>query len=1140
MVTQSAIEELLLNLAQAGVALWVEAGRLRSRAAEGVITPVWREQIRLYRDDIITILQQAEVNPRTLPRKLTVRPARPPLSFAQQRLWFLHELGSGAAYNMPAALVIEGKLDVAALQQTLSEIVRRHESLRTTFAIHEGTPYQVIQPPSAFILPVIDLQRLASEPQNNEVKQRLAAESQQSFDLTQDLMVRGQLLQLAEERFVLLLTMHHIAADGWSIGVLVRELTALYAAFRQGQPSPLPPLAIQYADFAVWQRDYLQGDIQQRQLTYWRTQLADAPALLQLPTDRPRPAQQSFHGAGVVVEISADLTQKLRRLSQEQGTTLYMTLLTAFHILLARYTGQADVVVGSPIANRHHQELEPLIGFFVNTLALRCDLRDNPSFLALLAQVKTATQAAYDHQDLPFERLVEELAPDRNLAHNPLVQVAFALQNAPMDALTLSGVCVTLAPDESKTTRLDLELHLWEVNETLSGTCVYATALFEQATIERMMGHFQTLLANIVANPHMPISDLPLLTATERHQLLVEWNNTATDYPKDKTIHQLFEAQVARTPDAIALVMAGEEKQTLTYRDLNQRANQLAHYLQSLGVGPEVLVGICVERSLEMIVGLLAILKAGGAYVPLDPAYPQERLAFILQDAAMPVLLTQAHLQTKLPDTTAQAVCLDSEWSQIARTSTAAPSQQTHADNLAYVIYTSGSTGHPKGVLVAHRGLCNLAQAQIRTFAVARGHRILQVASLNFDASISEIVMALGAGATLVIAPSEALLPGLSLTQTLQQQTITHVTLVPTALALLEPAALPQLQTLIVAGEALPATLAARWREGRRLFNAYGPTESTVCATIMSCAGWQTLAQSPPIGRPIDNLQVYLLDAHRQPVPIGVAGELHIAGVGLARGYLNRPDLTTEKFIANPFGTGKLYKTGDLARWLADGNLEFLGRIDHQVKLRGFRIELGEIEAILNQHPAVQEAVVIACEDRPGDKRLVAYVVQSGNEAGLQGEAVVPATLRCALQEQLPAYMIPSTFVVLEALPLTPNGKVDRKALPAPDSAALSAQIEFVPPNTPTEIVLAGIWSEVLGIQQVGIHDSFFERGGHSLLATQIVSRIRQATAVDLPLRQLFEIPTIAGLADYVDTVQLLQSQQPATETRFSYIEGRL
>ena len=651
------------------------------------------------------------------------------LSYAQQRLLFLDQLESGVAYNIPLALEVAGKLDVAALQQSLCEIMKRHESLRTSFAVQqgdtkEGVPQQVIHPARPFDLPVVDLRSLPQATQTNEVKRLTQAEALRPFDLSQDLMLRAQLLQRAAEDFVLLLTMHHIALDDWSLGVLVRELATLYAGYTQGQPSSLPELPIQYADFAAWQRHYLQGEVLERQLTWWQAQLADAPDLLQLPSDRPRPAQQSFRGAAVAVQIEAGLTQQLRQLSRTQGCTLYMTLLAAFQVLLHRYTGQAQIVVGSPIANRNHHELEGLIGFFVNTMALRTNLTGQPTFLEVLAQVQTTTQAAYDHQDLPFERLVEELQPERNLAYNPLVQVMFALQNAPMGAFTLPGVQVIPAAFEVKTTRFDLEMHCWEVGDSLNGYCIFATDLFDAATIERLLGHFQTLLQGIVAHPEQCIHSLPLLTPTERQQLLVTWNNTTTDYPKDKCIHHLFEEQAQRTPDAVAVVMAkGEEikglgdweidhrlvqspnlsiSQSLTYAELNARANQLAHHLQSLGVGAETRVGLCVERSIEMVVGLLAILKAGGAYVPLDPTYPKARLDFMLQDAQIAVLLTQHHLVEHLPMTCLSVVCLDRDWATIAQSPTHTPNATTTAESLAYVIYTSGSTGQPKGVMIQH------------------------------------------------------------------------------------------------------------------------------------------------------------------------------------------------------------------------------------------------------------------------------------------------------------------------------------------------------------------------------------------------------------------------------------------------------
>ncbi|MCX6047110.1 MAG: amino acid adenylation domain-containing protein [Chloroflexi bacterium] len=1149
------LNQLLSTLQSLGVELATEGDQLRVAAPPGVMTPELRGQLRTYKPEIIEFLKR--VHNQETQTFITPTPRNAPLllSYAQQRLWFLAKLGDDATYNMPLVLEIEGQLVVAILQQTLSEIVRRHESLRTGFVMQADAPYQLIQPPLAVALPVIDLRDMAGDAQRNQVKRLSEDEAQRPFDLTHDLMLRAQVLQLAEERFVVLLTIHHIAADGWSVRVLLRELVALYTSYTQGQPSPLPELPIQYADFAAWQRAYLQGAVLERQLRWWKEHLADAPDLLQLPSDRPRPAQQSFRGGAVSLQIEAGLTQQLRQLSHAQGGTLYMTLLAAFQLLLHRYTGQAQIVVGSPIANRNDQALEGLIGFLVNTLALCSDLTGNPTFLDLLAQVQQTTQAAYEHQDLPFERLVEELRPERNLTYNPLVQVVFVLQNMPTGAFMLPGLRVTPAMIEVKTTRSDLELHLWETDDHLDGVCIYATDLFDATTIARLIDNFQSLLRGIADNPGQPIQSLPLLTPNERHQLLVEWaaGDASGEPGEPHYFHHLFETQAVRRPNAVAAIMAGAgvKNQLLTYAELNARANQLAHHLQSLDgaeIRAETVVGICVERSLAMVVGLLGIFKAGGAYLPLDPTYPPDRFAFMLQDAAPRVIVTQAKYRALFPPTV-QLICLDSDGGLIATQPVHNPCTAVTADHLAYLIYTSGSTGQAKGVLLAHGGLYNLARAQIDAFGIQPGHRVLQVASLNFDASISEIVMTLGAGATLVLAPADELLPGPPLAQTLQQQAITHVTLVPTALTLLEPETLPQLATVIAVGEACPAALGERWAQGRHFFNAYGPTEITVCATIMDGDQWHHRQQSPPIGRPMANTQVYLLDQCHQPVPIGVAGEIYIGGVGVARGYLNRPELTMEKFMPNPFGAGRLYKTGDLARWLADGNLEFLGRIDQQVKLRGFRIELGEIEAVLNQHPAVQEAVVIAHTGTPEaggpGTRLIAYIVaeetrrQGDRETGGVDPAISPtlpislspclpispSDLRSYLQTKLPDYMVPSAFMVLEALPLTPNGKVDRHALPAPVESNLASAQAYVAPRTATEVQLAAIWSAVLAIEQVGIHDNFFERGGHSLLTVQLMQRIQTHFATAIPLQRLFAEPTIAGLAAQIDAERLAAEQ---------------
>ncbi len=912
-------------------------------------------------------LQKKEISPKSRESGLF------PLSFAQQRLWFLDQLMPGNPfYNIPFALRLVGRLDVLALERSLNEIIRRHETLRTCFQTIDAKPTQLIASTFELTLATIDLQDLPQGKRLDEVRKLASIEASRPFDLTQLPLLRVTLLCLTPTEHVLLFVMHHIISDGWSIGVFNRELAVLYEAFVAGKPSPLPELSIQYADFAVWQRQWLQEQTQIQQLRYWQQQLADI-TVLQLPTDYPRPAVQSFAGATQILKLPQNLKQALIKLSQQHEVTLFMTMLAAFKVLLHRYTGQTDIVVGSPIANRNRSEIEGLIGFFVNSLVLRTNLEGNPSFSDLLTRVREVALGAYAHQDLPFEKLVEELQPERNLSQNQLFQVVFAVQNAPMEELQLKDLQLSRLEFEYKTTRFDLEWHIWEHSQGLEVMVAYATDLFAPETVERMVGHFQTLLEGIVTNPIGQISQLPLLTEPERQQLLLEWNDTTVDYPIDKCIHQLFEEQAQRTPDAVAVVY---ENQQLTYDELNCRANQLAHYLRSLGVGPEVLVGICVQRSLEMVVGLLGILKAGGAYVPLDPEYPTSRLSFMLEDATVGVLLTQQHLVQKLPEYGAQRVFLDEVWEQIAQNYQDNPISGVRAFHLANVIYTSGSTGAPKGVMVTHTGLCNLAQAQIQAFGLHNLSRILQFASLSFDASIWEVVMAVGSGATLYLGTKDSLLPGMPLIQLLRDYCITHITLPPSALSVLPVEELPTLQTMIVAGEACSAELIRQWAAGRNFFNAYGPTEATVCATVAKCTDGDKKAS---IGRPIANTQIYILDSHLQPVPIGVPGELHISGAGLARGYLNRPQLTTEKFIPNPFSTdghSRLYKTGDLARYLPNGNIEYLGRIDNQVKVRGFRIELGEIEAILSQHPLVQEGIVVARVDNTtGDKQLVAYLV---------------------------------------------------------------------------------------------------------------------------------------------------------------------
>jgi amino acid adenylation domain-containing protein len=1030
-----------------------------------------------------------------------------PLSFAQSRLWFLNQLeGGSATYNMPEPLQLIGDLDIAALELAVEQILQRHEVLRTSFQTIEGEPVQVISTSFLIAIPFVDLQHLSGAAQSSRLQELAIEESQQPFDLGVAPLLRVTLVRLGLESHVLLVTMHHIISDGWSMGIFVDELSALYRAICTETPAKLPGLPIQFADFAQWQRQWLTGDVLQKQVDYWKQELATAPPLLELPTDRPRPSMQTFNGDTTSFYLDRELTQRLKLVSQGAGATLFMTLLAAFATLLSRYSRQEDIVIGSPIANRNHSGIESLIGFFVNTLVLHTKLDGDPTFSELLDRVKETTLGAYEHQDLPFEKLVEELQPARSLSYTPLFQVMFVLQNAPLSKLELPDLTISPFKLAQVTARFDLTLQMEETAAGLTGELIYNRDLFDATTIDRMATHLQILLAGIVANPHQQVAKLPLISTAEQQQLLVDWNDTQAEYPQDQCIHQLFEAQVERTPDAIAVQF---EDAKLTYRELNDRSNQLAGYLQKLGVKPEVLVGICVERSLEMIVGLLGILKAGGAYVPLDPVYPQDRLSFMLSDSQVAVLLTQEKLLPILPTNNLPTIRLDADWEDIVESnSNPHHSQLPTPNSLAYVIYTSGSTGKPKGVLVQHQGLSNLALAQIRVFDVHSDSRVLQFASFSFDASISEVVMSLCAGATLYLGARDALIPGAGLMKLLLDRQISHVTLSPSALAAMPSGAYPNLRTIIVAGEACPPDLVAQWAIDRRFINGYGPTESTICATTAICGKSNT---APPIGRPIDNLQVYILDRHLQPVPIGVAGELHIGGVGLARGYLNRPELTAEKFIPNPFNqdySGRLYKTGDLVRYLPDGNIEFLGRIDQQVKIRGFRIELGEIEAVLSLHPQVREAVVVVRVE-PAGKRLVAYIVPKSG-------SILTSELRSFLGDKLAEFMVPSAFVMLESLPLTPNGKIDRQQLAMLEQAHSELDGMIVAPRTPVEEVLAGIWAEVLGLEQVGIHHNFFELGGHSLLATQVISRIHDSLGVDLPLRTLFERQTIADLGEVV------------------------
>ncbi|HEX3552498.1 MAG TPA: amino acid adenylation domain-containing protein, partial [Thermoanaerobaculia bacterium] len=1011
-----------------------------------------------------------------------------PLSFAQERLWILDRMNPGSpVYNISAGMRLLGRLDVPAVAQSLTEIVRRHAVLRSVFTTSGGEPAQVPQPAAAVPLPVLDLAGLPDAEREAEARRLAQVLARQPFDLEHDLMLRVALVRLGEEEHGAFFGMHHVASDGWSMGVLIHEVSALYSAFSQRQPSPLPELPIQYVDYARWQREWLTGEVLSAQLAYWRQALAGITTL-QLPTDRPRPWVQTFRGATRSFSVDGTTAGALKVLGQRGGGTSYMSLLAVFAALLQRYSGQEDVAVGSPTANRPRPELESLIGFFVNTLVLRTDLSGAPSFETLLGRVRAAALGAYAHQDVPFEKVVFELQPERNLSTSPLFQVMFALQNARAGGLTLPGLTLKPLSAEGTTAKFDLSLAVAESGGGFAGDIEYNTDLFDRSTIERLLGHFRKLLEGVVAEPGRSLAELPLMPAAERDQILVEWNATSREVPAG-CIHERIAVQAARSPGAVAVACGGE---SLTYGELDRRANGLAHRLRRLGVGPEVRVGIALERSLEMVVGILAVLKAGGAYVPLDPSYPAERLAFMQEDAGISVLLSQETLPEEAESATP-------------------PASGACAQNVAYVLYTSGSTGRPKGVQVPHGALMNLLLAMAEMLEVTAGDTLLAIASLSFDIAGLELYLPLLAGGRVVVASREDAIDGRRLQTLIAESGATVLQATPATWRLLLESGWQGGEGLrgLSGGEALSPVLAASLLpKVASLWNGYGPTETTIYSTAQEITGAGPIL----IGRPIANTEAYVVDDRGHLVPAGVPGELLLGGVGLARGYLGRPDLTGERFVPDPFGAAgsRLYRTGDLARFRADGRLEYLGRIDHQVKVRGFRIELGEVEAALARHPEVAAAVVVAREESSADRRLVAYVVPR------QAGADLSAGLRTWVRQSLPEYMVPSSWVSLAELPLTPSGKVDRKALPAPASGAGGAMAL----RTPTEEMLAGIWARVLGRETVGADDHFFNLGGHSLLATQVVSRVREAFGVELPLRRIFETPTLAGLARDLDALR--------------------
>jgi amino acid adenylation domain-containing protein len=1045
------------------------------------------------------------------------------LSIFQEQIWLDEQITPGrSVYNVPIAIHLQGTLDVDILELSLNEIARRHEILRATFPTVSHRPVQVVRDDAA-TLSIVEVTDGSPSDRLERVKSACEEEARRPFDLPRGPIIRLILYRLSPIEHVLLVVVHHLAFDGWSIGLFVQELASLYSAYWGGQPSPLPDLPIRYADFARDQRLRLSGAVLDGLVAFWRGYLEGAPPHLALPFDHPPSSGRTYRGARHPLELDEELTAALKSFSQAEGVTVFMTLLATLATLVYRYTGQADVVIGTPIAQRRSPKTRALFGDFANTVVMRTDVSGGPSFRELIARSRRSAMDAYAHQELPYNMLVSALNPERDPSGSSLVQVMLSLQNTPLPAVEMAGLSTEII--QTCTGRAlcterawyDLTVELLEQPGRLIGWLEYDRDLFDAATIARMAGHFERLLEAAVAEPDRSVAELPLLTEDERRQVVETWNDTRVDYPLDTCLHELCEAQVERTPDAIALVF---EHEALSYCELNARANRLAHSLQSLGVGPDTLVGLCLERSVEMVVGLLAVLKAGGAYVPLDPEYPSERLEFMMADCDAPVLLTQRRYASRLAASRRALICLDEVGRELTEAPAANPMRTVGPENLAYVIYTSGSTGRPKGAMNTHRGIVNRLLWMQDAYRLGAGDRVLQKTPFSFDVSVWEFFWPILTGATLVVARPGGHRDPVYLGHVIAQRGITNLHFVPPMLQefveRVDAQTCHGLRRVICSGEALPFDLQERFFErfpGVELHNLYGPTEAAVDVSFWACRRGEG-ANGVPIGRPIANTQLYVLDSRMAPVPIGVPGELYIGGVGVGTGYWRRTELTNERFVLNPVGErrSRVYRTGDLARWRADGNIEYLGRLDHQVKIRGHRIELGEIESALLRHPAVAESVVVARQHKPGQARLVAYVTPA---ADLTRPAA--AELRSHLAGILPEYMVPSAFVVLETLPLTPNGKVDRSALPVPELDRGDSGEQFTPPRTQTEWELARIWCKVLAHNEVGIHDNFFHLGGDSLLANQVISRMNERFAVQLPLRGIFESPTIAGLARAIE-----------------------
>jgi amino acid adenylation domain-containing protein len=1056
-----------------------------------------------------------------IPRRTTQGPC--PLSFAQELMWLLDHLVDTSAYHVPRALRMKGPLNVEALEYALNKIIERHEVLRTTYQEVDGHAMQFVSPSAKVHLDVMDLSKMPAAEREAEANRILVEEGKRKFNFVHDLMLRTVLMRMDKDEHILLLVSHHIASDGQSKAVLFRELKTFYLAACEGKTPELPPLAIQYSDFAVWQREWMSGDVLNQHLKFWKETLAQAPMLLELPTDHPRPASQSFEGARQFLRCPDGMLENFKMLCRKEGATMFMTMLAAFGTLLWRWSGQEDMLIGTPVSGRSRTELEPLIGYFSNSVVLRMNMGGDPTFRELLKQTKEVALAAYSHQHLPFEKLVTEIQPQRDLSYSPMYQVMFSVGEHKDLGIELPGMEITPIIIDRGVAKFDMTLGMTELKHDLMCNIEYCSALFEPSTMQRLANQFQNLLQGIVENPDRRISALPLLSAEERHKTLFTWNDTEHVCPDDVFVPFMFEQQAAKRPDAPAVVC---ENQRLTYRELNERGNQLAHYLKKRGVGPETRVVVCMERSAEMIVGVMGVMKASAAYVPLDAMYARERLPVIIPDSECPVVLTQASLLSRIPETNAEIITLDGDWPKIAGESKENPKHEINADTLAYVVYTSGSTGVPKGVMINHGGFALLFHGYERSYGIGSpDNPWLLMANFSFDVFSSDMIRTLCSGSKFVICPMEFLLNPEALYALMRRENVTCAEFVPAVLrnltAYLQQTGqkLDFMRVLVCSSDAWNIADARATLEvagpNVRVINSYGVTEATIDSTYMDITPEVLRGNGfVAIGRPIPNCQAYVLDRHMEPCPVGIPGILYLGGPGVARGYLKRPELTAQKFVPDPFRNepgAKLYNSGDAARYLPDGNIEFLGRVDNQVKIRGFRIELGEIEAAIAKHPSVEQVVVIARELAPGDIGLVAYVVAKS------GVNIDIHDVRTSLKGKLPAYMLPSAFEVLEKMPLSANRKVDRKALPAPKQKSVDVERAFVAPRTDKEEKMAILWSEVLHFSPIGVHDNFFELGGHSLMAIQVISRVRNHFGVEVALKTLFENPTVADLCAAIE-----------------------